>query len=315
MIRTKSFNGCTRRGGFTLVELLVVIGIIALLISILLPSLGKAREAANKVKCASNLRSVGQSFNMFANAHKGRLPGGHSTPWDGPWWGPWMYSRDFFKLEDDFGMSRKVLLCPSVAGDREDFFTWGYFGTNSAAERSSRAQAEALRATPVVNGLDPGGNPDDPKWYDNIGSTGGLASQWVEAGNYSYNLKNLQQVPNPGAASGTGSFRRFFSSSRLISRKAQMGNEWDSNQPIATDRVILSPGNPFVTLNHGRVATSQVPSTPISGTSSYARSGEVSVRRWPSSARINVLYRDGHVNNKAPDLRSYYNSGPNWFFY
>src|SRR5438309_109137 len=70
-----------RRAAFTLVELLVVIGIIALLISILLPTLQAARRSAQTLVCASNARQISLAIRMFAQEHRGYMPTVSDKDW------------------------------------------------------------------------------------------------------------------------------------------------------------------------------------------------------------------------------------------
>src|SRR5438093_6662572 len=67
-------NVMKKQRAFTLVELLVVIGIIAVLIAVLLPALAKARKQAARTSCASNLRQIGVAVAAYAVENKGYLP-------------------------------------------------------------------------------------------------------------------------------------------------------------------------------------------------------------------------------------------------
>jgi prepilin-type N-terminal cleavage/methylation domain-containing protein/prepilin-type processing-associated H-X9-DG protein len=108
------------RRAFTLVELLVVIGIIALLAALLLPALADARERSRQTQCASNLRTLATGLLVYSQDNHGALPGiatNPQQPWDWIYWGPWQGPPyDVFSngpLCRYVGKDEAVFRCPS----------------------------------------------------------------------------------------------------------------------------------------------------------------------------------------------------------
>ena len=178
----------TKRRGFTLIELLVVIAIIAVLISLLLPAVQSAREAARRMACGNNLKQLGLAMHQYENTH-GVLPPSvvldtnqaGAVAWFGGWSAqgrilPYLEQNNAFS-GINFGMSYSnaanttisyltinTLICPSEVRPEPtkygvvtygvnvgDWYVWG--GANSTPNRATFGVNQARRLAGISDGL------------------------------------------------------------------------------------------------------------------------------------------------------------------
>jgi prepilin-type N-terminal cleavage/methylation domain-containing protein len=154
--------------GFTLVELLVVISIIALLLAILMPSLQSARQQGQRVACGANLKSMGLAAMMYENDYKGNPPTISWNPWNDRtnyWQGqlaPYLGWRGNSSNDFTYATTRtkttdirkypdrllKVYQCPSVRSSEKTRLLWGHsYGINQYLWSTAPDTAHPTRQT------------------------------------------------------------------------------------------------------------------------------------------------------------------------
>ena len=276
----------TYQRAFTLVELLVVIGIIAVLIAILLPALGKAREQAKALQCQSNLRTIGQGLRLYALSNRDSLPWGqYFDPWFTNVWDinsataswpvkiasalyPNAQGQNFYNTLT----SKGVFMCPSanLNSQADDKFISHYTAHPRLMPNYDRDTASpnpwALKNNPLTN------RPDVPYRFAKVRNASDIIL--VFDGSQYYNSSGMPDGNAHPAGNGL--------------------DNWRSNVSFSWGSGLLNPSPTFWDTNIG----AQPDACVNYDVQSYTGASQQNIRyRHRNNKSANTLFVDGHVGS------------------